>query len=424
MRKIVCLLFAVIAFALNASIAVFASSDRYNAVLLDNANCFTSSEEKEILALLNSLTYEMDCNIMIVTEDDLGGEDSATYARRMLNSTFGENSDSLVFLISDDFSSDLNFDFIDMTGSAFIDYYDRYADMMAAYYDGMDIGGYMMGVRSLCSYLGADVTVGGNTSSGTEKTEEADDVVIGYRAVIEDIDNVLTDDEEKALCNYLNPISDKISCNIGVVITDDLMGKSDVQYTDDFADKTFGYGSNNIVFLFNNDRTNMNYTDWISAYGLATYMYEYHIDDIFDDVYVGLDSGGGDNYYEGIRYFGSSLLRYYNADGYDDYNTDGDYRDRDGMDIQGLLIFIGISGGVSAIITVNTVKKYKRKAPVSARRYMDHSRARITERQDIFLRETTTHVRISSSSGGGGGSRGGGGGRSRSGRSGGGGRRR
>ena len=89
-------------------------------------------------------------------------------------------------------------------------------------------------------------------------------------------------------------------------------------------------------------------------------------------------------------------------------------------------INIGHVGGVivALIIAVcvanSQAAKYKKRAPVSARRYMDGSLTRFTQRGDVFVREYTTSHRISSSSSGG--SRHSGGGGHRSG--GGGGRRR
>lgn len=157
--------------------------------------------------------------------------------------------------------------------------------------------------------------------------------------------------------------------------------------------------------------------------GLATEMYGGHIDSILDYMYVGFDLDGGDNYYQGIQYF-CTYLHSYKESGWDYNHSEDYYYDYDDYDeSDGIIMFAApviIALILAAVITSCIVKGYSKKAPVSAARYMDGSRTKFTQRSDIYLRETTTRVRISSSSGGGGGH----GGRSGGGRSGGGGRSR
>lgn len=262
---------------------------------------------------------------------------------------------------------------------------------------------------------------GSTAASGQEQT-------LSYKAVLADYDGVLEDYMQRNLLSVMQDAADDIECSIGVVITSDRGGLTPKQYADNFAEQNFGHDSDNIVLLFDNDKVSPNHKDWISTSGAVGRRYDRYIDSIFNYLYVGFDSNGGDNYSQGIQYFCSYLRNtefyaendYY---GYDDY-----YYDEDGNvvyytdDVSVLITMCAIPALVALAMTifsmVVTVKGYSKKAPVSAARYMDSSRTKFKQRSDIFLRETTTRVRISSGSGGGGhgghgGGHGGGGGRSR-----------
>lgn len=136
-------------------------------------------------------------------------------------------------------------------------------------------------------------------------------------------------------------------------------------------------------------------------------MYNPRLDDIFDAVYDGLDSSGGDNYYAAVTNYCAYLRSHDSVPPKVDINIG-----HVGGVIVALIIAVCVANSQAA--------KYKKRAPVSARRYMDGSLTRFTQRGDVFVREYTTSHRISSSSSGG--SRHSGGGGHRSG--GGGGRRR
>lgn len=136
-------------------------------------------------------------------------------------------------------------------------------------------------------------------------------------------------------------------------------------------------------------------------------MYQPRIDSIFDAVYDGLDSSGGDNYYAAVTNYCAYLRSHDSVPPKVDINIG-----HVGGVIVALIIAVCVANSQAA--------KYKKRAPVSARRYMDGSLTRFTQRGDVFVREYTTSHRISSSSSGG--SRHSGGGGHRSG--GGGGRRR
>ena len=120
-----------------------------------------------------------------------------------------------------------------------------------------------------------------------------------------------------------------------------------------------------------------------------------------------LDSSGGDNYYAAVTNYCAYLRSHDSVPSKVDINIG-----HVGGVIVALIIAVCVANSQAAT--------YKKRAPVSARRYMDGSLTRFTQRGDVFVREYTTSHRISSSSSGG--SRHSGGGGHRSG--GGGGRRR
>lgn len=405
MRRILSVLTAVTVLLMTAlCFTVTASAKTYKAVLYDYGDCLTSTEEADALALLKEAAQKAKCNIAIVTEKSFTGTTPGAYAMDMLDLLFDEFSDSLILVISTDFDSPDAYDFIDMANGAYAKYYSNLEDIYDAYYSGKDMGGYYDGIKSFCSFF---------TNDGA--------VSVSYQVLLSDFDDVLDSSQQLDLLDIMQDTANDIRCNIGVVITSDRGGKTPESYAWAYADDNFGYGSNNIVLLFDNDKVSPNHQDWIATMGLATEMYDRQTDAIFDYLYTGFDSNGGDNYYAAIKDFCSYLRNHQDGGWSYNYGEDYHYGSDGGFDFFAFAVPLAIAGITTGIITTATVKKYSRKAPVSARRYMDPSRTKFTKREDIYLRETTTHVRISSSSGGG---RGGGGGRSGGGRGGGGGRSR
>ena len=411
------LLAAIMVFSLALSFGMAAYADGAVGTLRDTDDIFTDDQEAELRDLIDAAAAASGYNIGVVVADDIGGMSPREYAQAQLDSIFGEYSDSVLLLICNDFDAEECYDWIDMTGKAVEAHYDHINDIYDCIYSGMDTSGYYASVVNFCEYFGADVS---SVSGGTAAP-------VGFSINLVDHDDVLTPSQENELRTAMQNCADDITCNVGVIITDDLVGRSDYEYAKAFCETSFGTGSNSIVLLYNNDRSNMNYVDWIYTYGLATDMYDYRIDDVFDYMYRGFDSDGGDNYYQGILYFCTYLRNHQEVGSYNDYNDDDNYYydDEGGYDLMtGVIVPVIFAGIVTFIVVSMTTSGYKKKKPVNAKSYMDASRTKYHRRDDIYLRETTTHVRISSSSGGGGGSRGGGGGRSRSGGGGGGGRRR
>ncbi len=409
-KKFTCLLLAAI---MMLSLAIPVAAEGGSVHLADSDSVFTEEQRGQILDALSIAADETGYSFAVVTTNNLGGKTPREYAEAELDSTFGSGEDSVLLLICNDFSSD-GYDWVELSGEANDKYYNKINDIFDAFYAGLDSSGYYDAVINFCGYFtGAAPEVGGSVSVN-----------------LADHDDVLSGDEENTLWEVMQNTADDIGCNVGVVITDDTIGMGNEGYAQFFCENSFGVGANSIVLLFNNDKSYSSHRDWIYTYGIATDLYGNRTDGIFDYLYMGFDSEGGDNYYNGILYFCAYLVN--NKDGgiYSDYN---DYHDDDNYsyssDAEGIVIVLFvpavISGIITAVIVICVVNGYKKKAPVSAKSYMDAGRTKYTRRDDIYLRETTTHVRISSSGGGGGGgSRGGGGGRSRSGGGGGGGRSR
>ena len=432
-RLFALLLSAAVMIMSGAALSVTASASGYIGSLHDYDNIFTDDEEASIRELLNATAKAAECNVGIVISGDLDKKTPIEYTENMLNSTFGADSNSIFLLINNDFDEEEHYDWIAYTGTAADRYHEELHLLYDAFYSAFETDGFLGAIVGYCNYLGgfSDTDIiedenlpdgqGSSSSSGT------------HHAVLDDRDDMLSEYQEADLLNYMHQTAEDIKCHIGIVITDDLEGKSDSRYAEDFAKECFPYGSDLVVLLINNDRSHSEYTDWIYTYGLGTEKFDPAIDGIFDTVYSGMgdyqENIADYDYYGGIVNF-CYALNDVSENGeysyYYEYNSDDDYYYEGSGEIDLMFFIIPVAiGAIITFIAVSiTTSGYKKKAPVSARHYMDGSRTRYLNRQDVYLRETTTSVKISSSSSGGGGSRGGGGGRSRSGGGGGGGRRR
>lgn len=241
--------------------------------------------------------------------------------------------------------------------------------------------------------------------SGAFSTAASADGGYGYFGALEDNQDALSDQQEQELLALLDSTAREIRANVGVILGNyDLDGLSERSYAKDFHNSSFGEHSDSIVLML--VQAGSGKVDQIYCTDRAYDMYQPRIDNIFDAVYDGLDSTGGDNYYAAITEFCSYL------------------RSHDSVPI-GFEINIGHIGGliIALIIAISVANgqaaSYKKRTPVSARAYIDSGATRFTQRSDVFVREYTTSHRVSSSSsgshhsGGGGHRSGGGGGRRR-----------
>ncbi len=406
MKKIISVLALAVALAVAAApFSLTAFAEEYCACLYDFADVFTSEEELLLLDMLQSTADAADCDVGVVVSGELNGVPTSVYGEMALEYAFGSNGDSIMYLINVDYDSEGYYDWIALTGAADDRYYNHLDAIFESIYNLSDTNGFIGSVVAYCNYIG-----GNKGDMPLPEQSEADN---GHRAVLSDLQDVLTDEEESNLLEYMDFVADEIDCHIGVVITDDLDGRDDIDYTESFMDENFPYGSDAVALLINNDYSKSSYEDVITTHGLADKLFASEHDYLFDSFNFGMNHDHEDDYHDGIEYFCSALYEI-NSDSKTDY--DDNYFEQVEV-AAGWFVRLFIPSGFAAIITafiVNSfVKGYSKKKPVSARYYMDSKHIRFISRQDVFLHENTTSVRISSSSGG---SRGGGG-RSRGGRS-------
>lgn len=373
--------------------SITAAAEYYYSVLVDLADVLTDDEEDKLLQYLNDTAQLAECNVGVIITNNIHGQTARAYTEDKFDSTFGKDSDGVMLLINNDYDSGYG-DWLTAEGNA-VERFGKKSDaVLQAMYDGLNSGGFYGAVKGFCDYLRPD---GGES--------------VAYRAVLNDLDGVLTTSEKDELCALMLNTANEIEVNIGVVITDDLKGKSDEAYADDFLDSSFGFGSSSIVFLFNNDRSNMNYSDMISACGNGSDKYDRYADRILDRIYDGF---GDDDYFSGIQAFCTALKTYDRSGSSTSVDAPvSDFHDKaESFEtiIRFLMFPIAISLVIAIVITCSVASTYKRKKPVSAAHYMDKSRTRFLVKTDTFIREFHTSHRVSSSSSGGGGRHSGGGG--------------
>lgn len=261
-----------------------------------------------------------------------------------------------------------------------------------------------------------------------------------YEIRLDDLDDCLTSYEENELRAVMQKTADKIKCNIGIVITADLEGKVSSIYADDYLDSNFGYGSDSIVMLLLNRHDNPEYSntysykDYISTAGRARNFYDSHINTIFDKAYRGLDNDfpcDEPNHKKNVYVASTSSqdsVQFYMTGVYfckalKSYSSPVSRFFSDAVSFVTAnfvvtVMIIAFTIGTTAVVVSKTVSGYKKKNPISAANYIDRSHFVVKREVDMFEREYTTSVTVSSSSGGGhgghgGGGHGGGGGRSR-----------
>ncbi|MDO5148341.1 MAG: TPM domain-containing protein [Oscillospiraceae bacterium] len=197
-----------------------------------------------------------------------------------------------------------------------------------------------------------------------------------------DYDNSLSDEEEKLLDESIKQAEQKYGLNIAIVITDDLGTKSSMEYADDFYDDMFGINTDGILFLMDND------TQWdhISTSGRAISMYsESYIDRMFSAVTPALKRGS---------YFEASVKFLDMLDTGKGFRTAFFHYLPYGL-IAGVII--------SLIACAVVVHSYKTKRKVSPRSYITENETHFTVKQDRYVRQYTTKVKIESDSSSGGG---------------------
>lgn len=205
--------------------------------------------------------------------------------------------------------------------------------------------------------------------------------------------------QTEALQNSVSELKEATGWNVAIVTTDDADGKSSMVYADDFYDQLFGINTDGILYLIDMD----NRENYISTSGEAIlYIDDYRIERILDETTPNLSDG---DYDQAAIDFIQTVAKYY-ADGIPESNADytidadGNYEKKREFPLG----FAALAGVIAAVIGVATVLiRYKTHSSPGASIYMDSRETRFRDKRDMYLREYTRSVDISSSSSGGGG---------------------
>lgn len=222
-------------------------------------------------------------------------------------------------------------------------------------------------------------------------TFEVDDNI----ALLHDLDDSLTYDEEQELVSAIASTSKDTGYNIGVVITDDIgFNKSDygvMDYADVYYEEYCGKNTDGILLLLNNDTK----YDWISTSGDCIDIFYSDIDIMFDNMWYYLDNG---DFAGAINMFCNDVYRYQNQDYDYDYEYSYEYDDDNGEDAF-VFIFIGLFFTVVSLLIFTVVINHSYKLKnINAAQYMLKNSLDFSICTDTYIRTYTTKTRISSSS--------------------------
>ena len=139
---------------------------------------------------------------------------------------------------------------------------------------------------------------------GAECSAEED---YGYFGALEDHQDALSGEQAQELLDILDSTAREIHANVGVILGNaSLDGLSERSYAKEFHNRSFGEYSDSIVLML--VQAGSGKVDQIYCTDRAYDMYQPRIDSIFDAVYDGLDSSGGDNYYAAVTNYCAYLL--------------------------------------------------------------------------------------------------------------------
>ena len=396
-----------------AALALPVSADTYTALLIDEIGFLTTVETQEVYERMQQTAQNAQCNIILNMGENINADNERAHTEKLIDANFGRESDTVALFLATNTQHDYD-DSLSASGKCSKPVGEKSSTVLNAVYSGLDSSGWKGASLAYCDKV-EELMTGAAAEADT-----------AYTARLSDLQGVLSESDRASLTAAMEQTANEIGCNVGVVITDDLGGKSDRGYADDFLDESFGFGSNAVVLLFNNDRSNMNYVDWISTCGAAQDMFNTRTDSIFDRVY---DVLGDDNYYGAINAFCGALSDYSkSAAGSSSGHYTFEYHTSDDRSIISMFVSPTVFAVLVTLVIMCILSSgYKRKKPLSAAVYFDKQRTRVTHKSDVFLRQSTMCINTSSSSHRSGGHHSGGGGHhssSHSSHGGGGGRRR
>ena len=230
------------------------------------------------------------------------------------------------------------------------------------------------------------------------------------------VDNLdyLSESEENELQSRIDTIKENYTLDTVIVITDNTDGKSSMEFADDYYDYN-GYGLDSeysgLLMLINMQDREV----FISTVGKAIDIYsDSRISNMVDNVTGFLSNA---NYNDACNKFLDDVIRYVNygvPEG--QYRVEGDpYSTLDSRRHSNLSYFgkasllmrswpVYIIALIIAIITTAIVSfSSKGKVTIHSRTYEESGSFVLTENTDLFIRESTTRIKIERNSGGGGG---------------------
>ena len=228
----------------------------------------------------------------------------------------------------------------------------------------------------------------------------------GRTALLHDIDDSLTTNEEaQVLTDLMNAVRDT-DFNIGIVITNDIgTDKSDygvMDFTDVYYEDYCGKDTDGVLLLINNDTK----YDWFSTSGRCINMFYGKDDEVLDSTYDYLVDGNYglacQAFVQSVKYYGINA-NYDDDDGFDySYDEDGHHLHIEADDLEGgfgLFFFAFFAAVIAVSIFAGSINSnYKMKKNVSAANYKLPNSLVFTQSTDTFIRTYTTRRRVSSSS--------------------------
>lgn len=264
------------------------------------------------------------------------------------------------------------------------------------------------------TYIEEESTTDDNLQGGDftfeEETQIDEDFVPGQRVLtrVEDDADLLSNDEEAALRQKLDRISEETNVDVIVHTNYSLGGKTPADYADDYFDYNgYGLGENydGIIFVLS-----MEYRDWrISTHGFGIRAFTDKGQELIVEKMLPDLSNG--NYYRAFDNFADLSEEYIiqakTGEAYDVGNMP-----KRKITPMALLIFLGISllvgsiaGGVYVVALSSTHKTMKKQKSAGA---YQEGNIQFTNRKDQFITRNITRTRIPKkqnlSGGGGGGS--------------------
>ena len=268
MRKIIAFLIAVSSFFVLSLSAEASVQEKivgdYKAVICDLDDSLSDNDETTSLYSLIPAVDRAKINVGVVFTNDVEGKYAAEYAAEVYNETFGENTDGVLLLIN----NDSYFNWIHTSGIAINMYLEHDDEMMSNFSEYFTNRLYSDIITSFSDDLirYADEYYEINGEAITEAYEPVISseekgvytVSIGNNiALLHDLDNSLTEDEESTLINIIVETADRIDSSVAVVITDDIgYDKSDygvMEFADVYYENYCGMNTDGILLLINND---------------------------------------------------------------------------------------------------------------------------------------------------------------------------